>query len=882
MAGDLEQVKRAVMRRDPMRFRRAIGPAVRRVTAIAVVALMALSLGGVALAARPGGAALTVDAAVNTAGAATVVGPRAAAVHTAGAATLAEPLAAAPLPLAAPLAAASTAPSGPPPSPGPPFPQPIDGESVYDNAGAFAADTLDNARGLITEAESATGATIVVYTQVKPSVSRLIAAADASALLSQWQLGGATGAGLVLFFDFDATRQHGQIQIAIGPGYAQWLPEDERQAIIEDATAGLAGLGSLSLDDTLTAALSRIDIDAQVIASGGTVGIAAASQEPTASGQPGSSGEPPAGPSESPAPTASPTPAPTPTPVVVKAGPPYPPPVTGRRVYDYAGVFQSQTIATLQQMSDSIEQRTGAQIVVYTQVKPGVSTDDAVADAAALIDQWGIGRKGFDDGLVILFDLDNSKRHGQVQLYAGPGFARAFLSNNERQAIYEDDMLPFLRRADLDGAVLAAMNKVDEAASPAHAATLQFARQVDAVLGLVVAPLTFLLLVGWAAFWWLRYGRDPHYLDDPSVYAAGPPVDLTPASGAAVLDQGPSRRALTTALLDLASRGEITFKEDPQGIYGSVGLEMGRGSGSAPKDEAALAMARARPLGSAETIALQELRLISVGQDDGYVDPKSLRQFGLSVDKFDDALEAQIVNRGWFARTPRKSRSLWLGRGLLEFVVGIVVVFVASLIPISGLLTVGVALIFAGVVTMILSRSMPAVTMAGAMVRAMLAAYRRTLAATMVQARSMDEVVAKAAMPWLTTPDQAVVWGTAVGLQPEIEGVLQRSLTDVTAGTASASHTYLPAWWVPLTPLASTGEGSGFASSGRVAEGGGSVFSNSPLPNFGSMLAVLGTIGNGPISVSSGSGGSSSSFSSGGSFGGGSSGGGGGGAGGGF
>ena len=45
--------------------------------------------------------------------------------------------------------------------------------------------------------------------------------------------------------------------------------------------------------------------------------------------------------------------------------------------------------------------------------------------------------------------------------------------------------------------------------------------------------------------------------------------------------------------------------------------------------------------------------------------------------------------------------------------------------------------------------------MAGAMQRAWLAAYRRTLEKTMEQARSMDQVVKDSGLDWLETPDQA-------------------------------------------------------------------------------------------------------------------------------
>jgi hypothetical protein len=183
-------------------------------------------------------------------------------------------------------------------------------------------------------------------------------------------------------------------------------------------------------------------------------------------------------------------------------------------------------------------------------------------------------------------------------------------------------------------------------------------------------------------------------------------------------------------------------------------------------------------------------------------------------------------------------------------------------LPMSGLTLIGIALIVAGVFLLLLSRAMPAVTMPGSMIRAQLHAYRRTLKKTMEQSRSMDQVVADAGLDWLDTPDQAVVWGTALGLQHEIEGVLERRLEDVKDGRAAPTGTYFPAWY------GSSG-GHGFASTG----GGGGIFSSSGIPNIGGMMATLGTIGNSP---------SSSGSSGGGGFSGGSSGGGGGGAGGGF
>jgi hypothetical protein len=151
----------------------------------------------------------------------------------------------------------------------------------------------------------------------------------------------------------------------------------------------------------------------------------------------------------------------------------------------------------------------------------------------------------------------------------------------------------------------------------------------------------------------------------------------------------------------------------------------------------------------------------------------------------------------------------------------------------------------------------------------MLAAYRRTLKKTMDQARSMDQVVAEAGLPWLETPDQAVVWGTALGLHDEIEQVLSRAVDDERDGRVPAGSTWLPTWY-------GTGAGSAGFAQGDFAgarAGSGGIFSSGAVPDLGGMFATLGTIGNSPSSSGSGSGGG---------FGGGGSGGGGGGSGGGF
>jgi uncharacterized membrane protein YgcG len=169
-------------------------------------------------------------------------------------------------------------------------------------------------------------------------------------------------------------------------------------------------------------------------------------------------------------PTLEPTAAPTATPDTPPAGPPFPPPINDVVVYDYANILSPATEQRATDIIVGIEHRVGAEVVVYTQYKLGSDEASTEQDALTLINQWGVGRKGFDDGLAIMWNTNRREclpgvpGNGQVQLYGAPGYAAAYLSNGDRQAIFDNDMLPNLRQCDEDGALLAALAKIDAAA----------------------------------------------------------------------------------------------------------------------------------------------------------------------------------------------------------------------------------------------------------------------------------------------------------------------------------------------------------------------------------------------------------------------------------
>jgi len=319
------------------------------------------------------------------------------------------------------------------------------------------------------------------------------------------------------------------------------------------------------------------------------------------------------------------------------------------------------------------------------------------------------------------------------------------------------------------------------------------------------------------------------------------------------MDGRSKRHALTTALVDLAARGEISFRaseDDPRKIDIDITVPDQR--------DARLARNRRLTMGEAERYALDELKRL--GGAMRTIDADEIPRFAKSVGGFDDRLERTVAAKGWFREPPGDSVERWSRRAAVVLIAGVVAAFLGINLPSSGLLLVGLAAVVGAVAMFVIARTMPQRTMEGARTFAQLAAYRRTLQRTLEQSRTMDQVVSSGVLPWVETPDQAVVWAYALGLHEEAEEVMERSMEDVRTGAASPTRTYFPLWYA-------VGDRSGARISGGARAPTAGLFSSGVVPDFTSMTAALATIGNAPASSGGGGGG----------FGGGSSGGGGGG-----
>ena len=502
------------------------------------------------------------------------------------------------------------------------------------------------------------------------------------------------------------------------------------------------------------------------------------------------------------------------------AGPPYPDAVTGQRVYDYAGIFSSGEIADAEQTIQAIEARSNAQVAVYTQVKPASDTLEAAnADALALMNQWGVGRKGFDDGLVILFDMQPGLQHGQVSLYAGSGFLAAFMTNADRQAVFDKDMKPLLTLSppDFDGALKIALEDVSAAATPEHADQLSRARILNALVGFGAALLA-VVLVAIVLVRWYTHGRDPIYVDDNSILMPAPPNGLTPAMATLVMDDRTSSRTVSAAMVDLAARGLLNFRQES--------VLLGKKTSIGVTDQ--VAQVATPEAGLYETIR-------TLAGPDGFVSTSDAHKLLPAISKLKSNLETLAVQKGWLTGRPTRVIGMWLAVALLEIVASIPIFFWTVSLDASGGLLGGAALVIVAVITGVTAWFMPCRTQLGAMLRAMLAAYRRTLQYTIARSTSMNEVVDRKALPWVTTPDAAMAWGVALGLNSDIESLLSRT---VSASQASGRQVgWYPVWFY------SPGGSGGFGGSSGGAVGGAGLFSAGAIPDVGSTMSSLGSIG---------------------------------------
>ncbi len=124
-------------------------------------------------------------------------------------------------------------------------------------------------------------------------------------------------------------------------------------------------------------------------------------------------------------------------------------------VNDFAGMLSSQAKASLERELSAFEQETGHELTVVTIATHG--TDETIETyATKLFEEWGIGKKKEDDGLLLLIARDDR----EMRIEVGYGLEGA-VTDLESSHVIRDVLTPAFKAGDYDGGVNAAMERLE-------------------------------------------------------------------------------------------------------------------------------------------------------------------------------------------------------------------------------------------------------------------------------------------------------------------------------------------------------------------------------------------------------------------------------------
>jgi uncharacterized membrane protein YgcG len=478
-----------------------------------------------------------------------------------------------------------------------------------------------------------------------------------------------------------------------------------------------------------------------------------------------------------------------------------PPTQEGVYVYDLAGIWGSAARTEAQQIAESIRARTQAQLAIVSWPSDDfdVSTDTARADAITIINTWGVGRAGINDGLVVLFDMDEGEtKHGQIYLYGGSGFVDRYMNPDEAANIVNGDMLPKAKDGDIDGALLAGLQHIDRIVQPDGNPERGLTNAINFLLGGIVIGAGALVLLLFLRTWWER-GRDAEVpLIDDSVLLPAPPDGLTPALATVLRHDNIDREAFTSALVDLGHRGLATFQAD-DGNDKHVNLVVP----PSPLIDPNSLEARRRPIGDAEEALARSIDAKATGGVLSYSDLKAGEGAKL-YESFKKNIGRAAKSTGFFREDPNKLPTQWAGiaAGLIGLALVFAFIFVIDKSDNDNLIQPGKAIlvppvlaaILMGVFVIAFCRRLVARTESGARALGMALAYRNTLRWELKRAHNVDEAVeqTKSKLPWITTPDLLTVWAVAFGLKDEIDDLIRETFE--TAQQTGSTY-WAPAWY---------------------------------------------------------------------------------------
>ncbi|WP_413457385.1 TPM domain-containing protein [Herbaspirillum huttiense] len=134
-----------------------------------------------------------------------------------------------------------------------------------------------------------------------------------------------------------------------------------------------------------------------------------------------------------------------------------PVPPLSARVIDQVHLLQPQQRQALEGVLAEIEQRTGSQIGVLLMSSTAPEAIEQYSIRVA--DAWKLGRKGVDDGVILIVAKDNPKSLRRLRIEAGRG-VQGSLTDAQTKRILEDVIAPHFRQNDFYGGLAAGVTAI--------------------------------------------------------------------------------------------------------------------------------------------------------------------------------------------------------------------------------------------------------------------------------------------------------------------------------------------------------------------------------------------------------------------------------------
>jgi len=134
-------------------------------------------------------------------------------------------------------------------------------------------------------------------------------------------------------------------------------------------------------------------------------------------------------------------------------------------VNDFAGVLSDDTKSSCEQLSRVLLQKTGVSLVLVT--APSLDGGDIDDVANRLFKIWGIGRKGADEGVLVLVALAERS----IRIETGYG-AEGYITDAQSKRIIRDIATPYLSKGQWDPGIFNTLVALGELAARAHNTSL--------------------------------------------------------------------------------------------------------------------------------------------------------------------------------------------------------------------------------------------------------------------------------------------------------------------------------------------------------------------------------------------------------------------------